>query len=364
MTGAAGRGRTARRLLAAALLGTVAAALVATAHAATKSPRHEAQLDATVRYLQENQNPDGGFGGETGAASDPDFSAWVALALAAADVNPRDQEKPGGASVYEYLAAHAGELTLTTDFERALLVVDATEYPPQPLGGVDLVARLLERQLPDGGFTHEAGGEHAGMNDTIFAVIALSPVKEPAVEASVRKAAEFVIAEQNANHSWPTLCPRREPGCTVDGKEPEGEVDMTGAAIEALNAAGLPGTEAQRTGLEYLHEAQLPDGGLPEATERRRIERRLDLLGRAGDLGRGRQPGNLAHRLRRDGEEPLDYMASLQAGRREDPLPGEPGTERGLDDLVLLPGAGRASAADRPSPGPHGEPPAAGAEAG
>lgn len=312
VAGTAGRGKVARRLLAAALLGTVAAALVATAHAATKSPRHEAQLDATVRYLQENQNLDGGFGGETGAASDPDFSAWVALALAAADVNPRDQEKPGGASVYEYLAAHAGELTLTTDFERALLVVDATEDPPGPLGGVDLVARLLERQLPDGGFTHEAGGEYAGMNDTIFAILALSPVKEPAVEAAVKGAADFVIAEQNADHSWPSVCPKGVPACSPGGVEPEDNVDLTGAAIEALNAAGMPGTAAQETALGYLHEAQLPDGGFPEDLSEGESNVGSTCWAVQGIWAAGGDPETWRTGSGGASEEPLDYITSLQ----------------------------------------------------
>jgi hypothetical protein len=169
------------------VLAAAGAALVAVAGAETKSPRHEPQLDASVRYLQENQNLDGGFGGETGAASDPDFSAWVALALAAADVNPRDQAKPGGASVYDYLAAHVGELTLTTDFERALLVVDATESPPGPFGGVNLAERILEWQPSDGGFPHVAGGSDPGMNDTIFAT---SPSARSGNRRSKRRSSE------------------------------------------------------------------------------------------------------------------------------------------------------------------------------
>jgi prenyltransferase beta subunit len=306
------RGRIGRRLLVAALLGTLAAAFVAAAGAATKSPRHEAQLDATVRYLQENQNLDGGFGGETGTASDPDFSAWVALALAAADVNPRDQERAGGTSVYDYLAEHAGELSLTTDYERTLLVVDATEYPPAPFGGVDLVARLLERQLPGGGFAHEAGGDRAGMNDTIFAILALAPIKEATVEAAVKRAAEFVIAEQNADHSWPSVCPKGVEGCSPGGVEPRDNVDLTGAAIEALNAAGMPGTPAQQAALEYLHEAQLPDGGFPEDVSERESNVGSTCWAVQGIWAAGGDPEDWRTGSGGASEEPLDYIASLQ----------------------------------------------------
>lgn len=312
MAGAAERGGIGRPLLAAALLGIVAAGLVATARAETRSPRHEAQLDATVAYLQRNQNLDGGFGGETGALSDPDFSAWVALALAAADINPRSQAQPGGASVYTYLAAHAGELTLTTDFERALLVVDATEYPPGPLGGINLVEDLLGRQLPNGGFPHEAGGADAGMNDTIFAILALSPVKEPLAEAAVQKAAGFVLAEQNGDHSWPSFCPKGVPGCSPGGTDPDDNVDMTGAAIEALNAAGLPGTGAQEKALEFLHEAQLPDGGFPEELGEGESNVGSTCWAVQGIWAAGGDPETWKTGAGGTSEEPLDYIASLQ----------------------------------------------------
>jgi prenyltransferase beta subunit len=288
------------------------AALATAAGAETMSPRHEPQLDASVRYLQENQNLDGGFGGETGAASDPDFSAWVALALAAADINPRDQAKPGGTSVYDYLAANVGELTLTTDFERALLVVDATESPPGPFDGVNLAEKILESQLPDGGFPHEAGGADPGMNDTIFAILALSPIKEPQVEAAVQRAAGFVLAEQNGDHSWPAFCPKGVAGCSVGEEDPEDDVDMTGAAIEALNAAGLPRTEAQERALEYLHEAQLPDGGFPERLGENESNVGSTCWAVQGIWAAGGNPETWKTDAGGPTQEPLDYIASMQ----------------------------------------------------
>ena len=50
-------------------------------------------MDPTVRYLQDVQNRDGGFG-ERG--SDPSFSFWAAMAFASAGINPRDQKRRGG----------------------------------------------------------------------------------------------------------------------------------------------------------------------------------------------------------------------------------------------------------------------------
>jgi Squalene-hopene cyclase C-terminal domain/Prenyltransferase and squalene oxidase repeat len=291
-------------LVAAPLVG---AALVAVARAETPSGHFTPTLDRTVRFLQEAQNKDGGFGGEAGYPSDPDISSWVALALAAASVNPHDQKKPGGVDVYSYLAVNAGELKLTTDFERALLVVDAAEYPPRPLGGVNLVEGILRSRLPNGSFSHEAGGVNPGMNDTIFAILALSPIKEPAIEAVVHEAAEWVIAEQNADHSWPSWCPKSV--CGRGGKDPQDSTDMTGAALEALNAAGMHDTEAQAHGLEYLHEAQLPDGGWPQAIGEPESNVGSTAWVVQGIWASGGSPETWV----KGGNEPLGYMASLQA---------------------------------------------------
>lgn len=294
------------------LLALGALVLAATARAGTPSPRHEPQLDATVRFLQEDQNADGGFGGEPGAASDPDFTAWVAMSLAAVGVNPRSQEKPGGRSAYTYLAEHAGELSLTTDFERALLAVEATEAPPGPLGGVDLVSRILEGRLPDGSFAHDAGGSRAGMNDTIFAILALSPVREPAVESVVREAAEWVVAQQNENGSWPAVCPRSGAECAPAGSDPEDNVDMTGAAIEALNAAGLANTSAQDKALEYLRQAQLLDGGFPEGLGEGESNVASTAWAVQGIWAAGGDPETWRTGAGGTSEEPLDYMTSMQ----------------------------------------------------
>jgi hypothetical protein len=298
---------TAPLVVAALVALPIAAGLVAVARAETPSGRFAPTLDRTVAFLQEDQNKDGGFGGEAGGPSDPDITSWVALALAAASVNPHDQERLGGKDVYTYLAEDAGELKLTTDFERALLVVDAAEYPPQPLGGVNLVEGILRSRLPNGAFTHEAGGVNPGMNDTIFAILALAPIKEPAIEAVVDEAAEWVIAEQNADHSWPSWCPKSV--CGRGGKDPQDSTDMTGAALEALNAAGLHDTEAQTEALEYLHEAQLADGGWPQAIGEPESNVGSTAWVVQGIWASGGNPEAWVE----GGNEPLGYMASLQA---------------------------------------------------
>jgi len=246
-------------LLGALLLGCTATA----SSAAPSNAVNQSRLDNTVRYLQDAQNMDGGFGGNAGAPSDPDFSAWAALALAAAGINPQDQARPGGIDAYAYLAEHASGLTFTTDLDRALLVADASGTSPQDFGGVDLVGEVLRRQLSgagkEGAFPHESGGETPGVNDTIFAVLALSPIAEPAVQSAVQRAADWIAEAQNGDGGWPetTVCTRAASECLSD-------VDVTGAAIQALNAAGRHSTHAQEKAFAYLHETQDANGGFPE----------------------------------------------------------------------------------------------------
>jgi prenyltransferase beta subunit len=294
----------------------VGTALVTGAQAEKPSGRYQGTLDGLVAFLQRDQNKDGGFGGEAGAESSPLFSAWTALALAAAGINPHDQKNktvPGAKDVYTYLAEQAEgghELSVTTDFERNLMVVNTAEVPPQPLGGVDLVKGVLEGRIAESGaFSHEAHSSVAGMNDTIFAILALAPIKQPAIETIVHEAAEWVKKEQNADGSWPSYCPKSV--CTSAGQEPPGDTDMTGAGLEALNAAGMHDTEAQARALAYLHEAQLPDGGWPQQLHDEH-EQESNVGSTAwvvqGIWASGDNPENWII----DGNEPLGYMASLQ----------------------------------------------------
>ncbi|MGH2853309.1 MAG: prenyltransferase/squalene oxidase repeat-containing protein [Solirubrobacteraceae bacterium] len=273
---------------------------------APDNERNQARLDSTVRFLQEVQNPDGGFGGVKGGESDTDFSAWVALALAAAGIDPQCQKQPGGVDAYTYLIEHASELRLTTEFERVLLVADASGASPQDFGGVNLVSEILKRQLSGAGkagaFPHEAGGQAPGVNDTIFAILALSPVHEPAAQEAVQRAASWLEAEQYPDGSWPSVQPYGEAG----------EVDMTGAAIEALNAAGRH-TEAQTRAFKYLREAQNPDGGFPEILGRGEESNVASTAWAVQSLwSAGQNPETWVQTQGQLESEPLGYMASLQ----------------------------------------------------
>jgi hypothetical protein len=241
--------------LVAALCACVLAGALLPAGADSAAPDAETQatLDRSVRFLQEAQNADGGFGGSRGGASDPDFSAWAAYALAAASINPQDQAQPGGVDVFAYLTQHTAELRETTDFDRVALVALASGTSPYSFGAVAPIDSILSRRLPDGSFAQQAGGTTGWINATIWSIFPLSALGSPTAEAMVAKAASWLIAQQRPDGSW---------GSTTATSV--SDADMTGAAIEALNAAGLHNTEAEAHAFEFLATRQGPDGGFRE----------------------------------------------------------------------------------------------------
>ncbi|MBN9621898.1 MAG: terpene cyclase/mutase family protein [Actinobacteria bacterium] len=297
------------------VIGMTGLALAASAVAAARTATQQALIDSTVRFLQESQQTSGGFA-NPGAKPSQGISAWVALALAGAGINPLDQARCG-TDAYTYLVSHFQEgleeesvwpQAATTAFERELMVVNATGTDPHSFAGYDLVGQILARRLPDGSFPYVPGGR-GETNDTIFAILALAPLRtEPAVEAALQEAAEWVVGAQDDDGGW-----------YFSGKTASSEVDMTGAALEALAAAGPPAEPtalaayeaAEQRGLEYLQGAQLPDGGFP-ALPNKELESNVASTAWAvqGIWATGGNPETWT--AGPEGREPLDYMESMQ----------------------------------------------------
>lgn len=278
-------------------------------------PERRALLDSTVRFLQESQQPDGGFA-EVDESSQG-TSAWVALALAAAGINPRNQARPCGADVFTYLVTNfraeidegaPGAQSTTNTFARELLVVNAAAADPHDFAGFDLVEEILARQLPDGSFP-DVPGAGSQVNTTAFAILALSPIEEPGIEPALRKAAAWLIAQQGDDGGWAW-----QQG-TIS------EVDITGAVIEALGAVGPPEAAAERGTFEsalrgafaYLGGAQRPDGGFParpgagsESNVASTAWAVQAIWSAAGDPESWRTGSGLPT------DDPLDYMESMQ----------------------------------------------------
>jgi hypothetical protein len=302
-----GSGGPARAVLVALVL-AIPGASPAAAIAAAANPQHQALLDSTVRFLQESQRPSGGFA-SPGKKPTQSISAWVALGTAAAGVNPQDQATCG-IDAYTYLEGHFREgfqeelawpEMATTAFERELLVVDVAGTNPHSFAGFDLVTEILGRQLASGSFPYVPGGR-GEVNDTAFAILALSAVHEPAVEEAIQRGADWLITQHNDDGGW-----------SWEVKGSPSEVDLTGAAIEALNAAGRANSEAQERGFEYLRAAQAPDGGFPALPNK---ERESNVASTAWAVqaiwSAGGNPETWLTGSGEASEEPLDYMESMQ----------------------------------------------------
>jgi hypothetical protein len=289
----------------AVLLALVALLPAGRAEAGTPNPVNQARLDRTIRYLQEAQNPDGGFGGDSGRESGQGFSAWVALALAAGGINPRCQARPGGADAFTFLVNHfpqglEEELSYprlpTTAFERELMVVNASGADPHSFAGYDLVKEILARARPDGSFPFVTGGQ-GEINDTVFAIVALAPIDEPEAQATIQHAADWLITQQDDDGGW-----------AWEVKGAPTEADLTGAAIQALRAAGRADTKAEQRGLQYLRGMQDADGGFPEFPGEPESNVASTAWATQGIWAAGQDPETWVD----NGNDPLSYMASLQ----------------------------------------------------
>jgi energy-coupling factor transport system substrate-specific component len=226
---------------AAGLAGSLAAALLVAGAllGSPAAPGHAALAAGTpAGYLRAAQNADGGFGAAPGARSDPLFSGWVALALAAAGENPADVSH-GGASVLAYIAAGAAHSADTGALERTILVAAAAGADPRRFGGADLVGRLRAALRRDGSVAEQT-------NLTAFAVLAL-------------RAAGTIVPGRTL--SWLARQQDRDGGFNFATAGGASDVDDTGAVLEAVSGTTVGGVGGRS--LRFLRRAQNRDGGFP-----------------------------------------------------------------------------------------------------
>ena len=201
-----------------------------------------------VRYLARVQNRDGGLGGARGQSSTQLFTGWSALGLAAARRNPRDVARPRGRALTTYLR-RAGSLSDTGELERTIMVLRTAGLSPRRFRGRDLVSELTRRHRGDGSW-------QGNVAFTAFGVFALRAAGESAGSHSVQKAAGYLERAQNRDGGFGYV-----PSASSD-------VDDTGAALQALAAAGRREGPAVRGAVAYLRKAQNGDGGFGQMSGR------------------------------------------------------------------------------------------------
>ena len=222
-----------------------ASVVLALAVAATWVPeRAEAATSPAAkatRYLERAQNRDGGFGGAKGQRSNQLITGWSALGLAAARRNPRDVARKRGKTVTAYMRT-AKALKDLGELERTILVLKTAGISVRRYRGRNLVADLLRRQRKDGSW-------NANLAHTAFGIFALRAGGVPRGSASVQNAANYLELGQNRDGGFGFVA------------SAESDVDDTGAALQALSAAGSRGPTAARQTVAYLRAVQNPDGG-------------------------------------------------------------------------------------------------------
>ena len=257
----------------------IALALVAPTQAHAGAQTTAEALSRSVAYLKSAQNPDGGFGASKGDRSSQLHTAWAAMGLAAA------RRAPAPATL-SYLDKGTAKLTDNGDLERAALALHAAggtaEVP---------VAILMRRRAKDGSIEHLA-------NRTAFLVLALRAGGRPPSDAAIRKAARWLVNEQNRDGGW-----------SFAGKGGQSGIDDTAAVVQALAAANRPKTGAIKRGASFIAAKQNLDGGFPltpgDPSNAQSTAWAIQAL-----LAAGRDPDTVK---RKGSRSPLGYLRSLVA---------------------------------------------------
>jgi energy-coupling factor transport system substrate-specific component len=220
-------------------------ALAIGASLAAPRPAAAASLSRELSYLTRAQNPDGGYGASTSQRSGELYTAWVAMGFAAVGRNPASVKR-NGRSLLDSLRGEAATLQSLGDIERTILAARACGASAYSFAGRNLVAEMLRARDADSSFAHQ-------VNLSSFAVFALRSVGHSASFSPIRKAAGWIEQQQN-----------RDGGFGFGGRGSPSDVDDTGAALQALAAAGARNRSVLARAVGYLTRSQGADGGFPQ----------------------------------------------------------------------------------------------------
>jgi Prenyltransferase and squalene oxidase repeat len=215
-------------------LPAAAAVLAALVVVAPPEPA-KAATNSSAAWLQHARNADGGWGVMPGQPSNGAYTGWAALGLAASGVNPQD------AGATRWLEAHPAQPDLGA-VTRTVLVMRAAGLPPR-LGSRDLADAIVRAQ-------GRSGAWQGRVNTTSFAVLALRAAG--GAPAGVRRGADWLVGQAND-----------DGGFNFAGRGGPSGVDDTGAALQALAAAGRGRTRVAARAAAWLTAQRNRDGGFP-----------------------------------------------------------------------------------------------------
>jgi energy-coupling factor transport system substrate-specific component len=269
---------------------SLAAARQATFPRHAPRARAAASLARELTYLASVQNVDGGFGVASGQHSGELYTGWVAMGLAAAGRNPASVKR-GGRSVLDSLRGEASTLASLGDVERTVLAARACGASAYSFAGRNLVAEVLRARGRDDSFDEQ-------VNLTAFAIFSLRAVGHSASFSPIREAAGWIERRQNG-----------DGGFGFGGRGSHSDVDDTGAALQALAAAGARNARVLGLATAYLTRSQNPDGGFPQQYGGE-SNAQSTAWAVQGLIAAGKNPGAVR---RRGSRTPTGYLESLLA---------------------------------------------------
>jgi hypothetical protein len=194
---------------------------------------------AAAGFIEGAQNKDGGFGEKRDKSSNPEASLWAAVALLAAGKNPGDEWVKGGASLDEYLAAHASAYTTLSDLGLLTMVQSAAQ---DSLSYGDPAAKL-ESRLTTSAATQDPQGGALG----VLGLLTAGTASAKQIATAIARA---LLASAISDGGW--------------GSENLSDSASTALVLQALAASGVASasTPAVQAGVAYLHKSQANDGSI------------------------------------------------------------------------------------------------------
>ena len=181
-------------------------------------------------------------------------------------------------------AARPRDIREVGEVERTILVLESAGLSARGFAGRDFVARLERFRRANGSFSNF-------VSYTAFGILAL----RAAGSGGTGESASWLAGQQNADGGFGLA-----PGAQSD-------VDNTGAAIQALAAAGRRGPVPDA--VDYLRSAQNDDGGFGQF-DGRSSNAQSTAYAVQGLVAAGRNPG----RFRKSGRSPIAYLRARQNG--------------------------------------------------
>jgi energy-coupling factor transport system substrate-specific component len=272
--------------------GVAVAALVLALLPALALPERAQAASAALRaahYLERAQNTDGGFGAAPHQRSSQLMTAWAAIGLEASGRRPFDVRR-GGHSPIDFMRQRARDLRDTGELERTILALRGAGLSARRFGGRDLLAELARRRRGNGSFDGQ-------VNLTAFGILALRAAGRSAGSAPIERAVSWLSRQQNV-----------DGGFSFSVRRGTSDVDDTGAALQALSAAGRRHSAIVRRVLSYLRRQQNSDGGFGQLRGSR-SNAQSTAWAVQGLVAAGTDPGRFGRKRTRS---PLRYLRSLQ----------------------------------------------------